>query len=92
MINKTKNRLAKVSRVSSRDLVKFRLFAYQTLSLKMGRPKPFEVTIQNIVCHFMLRPVHADATRQSNRGGTYITVDFSLNNGADLLLATRRGT
>jgi len=91
MIKKAKTKATKIFRDSSRELIKFRLFAYQPLSIKLVDPKPFALTIQNIDCHFVLRPAHTDASRQRNRGGTYITVDFSLSDDVDLLLATRRG-
>lgn len=75
----------------SEDLTRFRLLAFQPLSLTLEDFKPFELSIQKIPCIFALRPVHTDPTVQRTHGGTFIAVEFMLTNVTDLLVATQKG-
>jgi hypothetical protein len=68
-----------------------RMIAFQPLSLALEDPRPFELLIQDVPCHFFLWPAHEDEEAQRTHGGMYIAVDFSLTDENDLLHATRKG-
>jgi hypothetical protein len=69
----------------------FRLLAFQPLSLSLELSCPFELSIQNIVCRFALRPAHNDKPSQLTHGGTFIVIEFSTKEPTDLLPATQKG-
>jgi hypothetical protein len=70
---------------------RFRLLAFQPLSLSLELPIPFELSIQNIQCCFALRPAHIDESLQRTHGGTMINVEFSTKDPIDLFAATQEG-
>lgn len=70
---------------------RFRLLAFQPLSLTFEDPRPFELFIQSIPCRFFLRPAQTDEKAQRTHGGMFIVVDFFLTGETDLLLATNKG-
>ena len=69
----------------------FRLLAFQPLSLTLELPCPFELSIQNTMCRFALRPAHSDKPSQLTHGGTYIAIEFTTEQSIDLLPAAQKG-
>ena len=70
---------------------RFRLLAFQPLSLALDDSRPFELSIQKIPCRFALQPVHSDPAVQRVQGGTFVAIEFSLKNVTDMLVATQKG-
>lgn len=71
--------------------IRFRLLAFQPLSLTLEDARPIELCIQNIPCRLALRCAHTGKSVQSTHGGSFISLDFSLIDESDLLVATSRG-
>ncbi|MDP8227060.1 MAG: hypothetical protein P9L89_05420 [Candidatus Celaenobacter polaris] len=69
----------------------FRLLAFQPLSLAIELSCPFELSIQDIICRFALRPAHSEKSSQLTHGGTNIVIEFSTKENTDLLPATQKG-
>jgi len=69
----------------------FRLLAFQPLAISMEELKPISLIIQGISCILMLRPVHEAVSEQRSTGGTYVVLDFILNQETDFIVAANIG-
>ena len=71
--------------------MKCRVLAFQPLSVNVKCHQPISLSIQGINCLFALRPAHIDTAEQLTHGGTFVAVEFSIEENIDSLATTRLG-
>lgn len=73
------------------ERTRFRLLAFQPLSLAMEKAGIFRLKIRDTSCRFAMKPVHIDSASRRTKGGAFICVEFATMNEADLMKATNTG-
>jgi hypothetical protein len=70
---------------------RFRLLAFQPLSVTVDQLTSFDMTIRGILCRLTLRVTHLEESAQRTHGGTNVGIEFSLTKETDFLRATQQG-